>query len=63
MGHTRLQGRTLGYAPMACMMVILDNTVEEEESDAIKRGKENSTGEAKIEGWIGQLEGERTKSY
>ena len=47
-------------APMACMMVILDNTVEEEESDAIKKGKENSTGEANIEGWIGQEE-ERTK--
>ena len=27
---------------MACMMVILDNTVEEEKSDAIKKGKENS---------------------
>ena len=62
MGHTRLQGRTLGYAPVAFMMVILDNTVEEEESHATKIGKKNSTGEANIEVWIGQ-EGERTKSY
>ena len=58
MGHTRLQGRTLGYAPVTFMMVILDNTVEEEEeeSHATRKGKENSTGEAKIV-WIGQ-EGE-----
>ena len=60
MGHTRLQGRTLGYTPVAFMMVILDNTVDEEESDATR--KDNSTEEANIEGWLGQ-EGEQTKSY
>ena len=62
MGHTRLRGRTLGYAPVAFMMVILDNTVDEEESDATRKGKDDSTEEANIEGWLGQ-EGEQTKSY
>ena len=73
MGHTRLQGRTrtertleasiedryvqVGYAPAAFLVVILDTTAEEEESDATKKGHENSTEENRIRGWIGQ-EGE-----
>ena len=40
-------------------MVILDTTLEEEESDATKKGQENSTEETRIEGRIG----ERRKSY
>ena len=43
-------------------MIILDTTAEEEESDASKKGQENSTEENQIGGWIGQ-EGERKKSY
>ena len=43
-------------------MIILDTTAEEEESDATKKGQENSTEENQIGGWIGQ-EGERMKSY
>ena len=43
-------------------MIILDTTAEEEESDATKKGHENSTEENQIGGWIGQ-EGERSKSY
>ena len=39
-----------------------DTIAEEEESDATKKGQENSTEEARIGGWIGQ-EGERRKSY
>ena len=57
MGHTRLQGRArrerilvttegsngqVGCAPVAFLMVILDKTVAEEESDATeKEGQEN----------------------
>ena len=43
-------------------MVILNTTAEEEESDATKKGQENSTEENRIGGRIGQ-EGERRKSY
>ena len=43
-------------------MIILDTTAEEEESDATKKGQDNSTGENQIGGWIGQ-EGERRKIY
>ena len=43
-------------------MITLDTTAEEEESDATKKGQENSTEENQIGGWIGQ-EGERRKSY
>ena len=43
-------------------MVILDTTAEEEESDATKKGQENSTEDNQIGGRIGQ-EGERRKSY
>ena len=43
-------------------MVILDTTAEEEESDATKKGQENSTEDNRIGGRIGQ-EGERRKSY
>ena len=33
----------VGYAPAAFLVVILDTTAEEEESDATKKGQENST--------------------
>ncbi len=46
----------VGYAPAAFLVVIIDTT--EEESDATKKGQENSTEENRI----GQ-EGERRKSY
>ena len=49
---------TTGYAPAAFLVVILDTAEEEEESDATKKGLENSTEENRI----GQ-EGERRKSY
>ena len=73
MGHTRFQGEhtenehwrlvedrngQVGYAPAAFLVVILDTTAEEEESDATKKGQANSTEENRI----GQ-EGERRKSY
>ena len=48
----------LGYAPAGFLVVILDTTAEEQESDATKTGQENSTEENRI----GQ-EGERRKSY
>ena len=48
----------LGYAPAGFLVVILDTTAEEQESDATKKGQENSTEENRI----GQ-EGERRKSY
>ena len=48
----------VGYAPAAFLVVILDTAEEEEESDATKKGQENSTEENRI----GQ-EGERRKSY
>ena len=51
-----------GYAPAAFLEIILDTTAEEEESDATKKGQENSTEENQIGGWIGQ-EGEQRKSY
>ena len=44
------------------MMVILDNTVYEVESDPTKKGQANSTHATRIVGWIG-LEGEQSKSY
>ena len=47
---------------MAFLVVILYTTVQDEESDATKKGQENSTEEQRIEGWNGQ-EGERRKSY
>ena len=52
----------VGYAPAAFLMVILDTTAEEEESDATKKGQENSTEDNHIGERIGQ-EGERRKSY
>ena len=52
----------VGYAPAAFLMVILDTTAEEKESDATKKGQENSTEDNPIGGRIGQ-EGERRKSY
>ena len=52
----------VGYPPAAFLLVILDTTAEEEESDAIKKGQENSTEDNQIGGRIGQ-EGERRKSY
>ena len=48
----------VGYAPAGFLLVILDTTAEEQESDATKKGLENSTEENRI----GQ-EGERRKSY
>ena len=55
-----VQDRTgrVGYAPAGFLVVILDTTTEEQESDATKKGQENSTEENRI----GQ-EGERRKSY
>ena len=47
----------VGYAPAAFLVVILDTTAEEEESDATKKGQENSTEDNQIGGRIGQ-EGE-----
>ena len=52
----------VGYAPAAFLVVILDTTAKEEESDATKKGQEKSTEENRIGGRIGQ-EGERRKSY
>ena len=40
----------VGYAPAAFLVVILDMTAEEEESDATKKGQENSTEENQIGG-------------
>ena len=48
----------VGYAPAGFLVVIIDTTAEEQESDATKKGQENSTEENRI----GQ-EGERRKSY
>ena len=55
-----VQDRTgqVGYAPAGFLVVILDTTQEEQESDTTKKGQENSTEENRI----GQ-EGERRKSY
>ena len=55
-----VQNRTgqVGYAPAGFLVVILDTTTEEQESDTTKKGQENST----EKNWIGQ-EGERRKSY
>ena len=50
----------VGYAPAAFLVFILDTTVEEEESDATKKGQENSTEDKLIGGRIEQ-EGERRK--
>ena len=52
----------VGYAPAAFLVITIDTTAEEEESDATKKGQENSTEENQTVGWIGQ-EGERRKSY
>ena len=52
----------VGYAPAEFLVIILDTTAEEDESDVTKKGQENSTEENQIGGWIGQ-EGERRKSY
>ena len=48
----------VGYAPAGFLVVILDTTAEEQESDATKKGQENSTEENRI-----RQEGERRKSY
>ena len=72
-GHTEnenwslVQDRTgqVGYVPAGFLVVILDTTTEEQESDTTKKGQENSTEENRIgqeENRIGQ-EGERRKSY
>ena len=55
-----VQDRTgqVGYAPAGFLVVILDKTTEEQESDTTKKGQENRTEENRI----GQ-EGERRKSY
>ena len=52
----------VGYAPAAFLVVILDTTADEEESDATKKGQESSAEENRIGGMTGQ-EGERRKSY
>ena len=44
----------VGYAPSAFLVIILDTTAEEEESDATKKGHEYSTDENRNGGWIGQ---------
>ena len=55
-----VQDRTgqVGYVPAGFLVVILDTTTGEQESDTTKKGQENSTEENRI----GQ-EGERRKSY
>ena len=55
-----VQNRTgqVGYVPAGFLVVILDTTTEEQESDTTKKGQENSIEENRI----GQ-EGERRKSY
>ena len=55
-----VQDRTgqVGYVPAGFLVVILDTTTEEQESDTTKKGQANSTEENRI----GQ-EGERRKSY
>ena len=55
-----VQDRTgqVGYVPAGFLVVIVDTTTEEHESDTTKKGQENSTEENRI----GQ-EGERRKSY
>ena len=55
-----VQDRTgqVGYVPAGFLVVILDTTTEEQESDTTKKGQENSTEENRI----GQ-EGEGRKSY
>ena len=57
--HTNGQ---VGYAPAAFLVVILDTTIEKEESDSTKKGQENGTEENRNGRWVGQ-EGERRKSY
>ena len=52
----------VGYAPAEFLVIILNTTAEDEESDATKKGQENSTEENQIGGWVGQ-EGERRNSY
>ena len=52
----------VGYVAAAFLVVILDTTAEEEETDATKKGQENSTAENRNGGRIGQ-EGERRKNY
>ena len=47
----------VGYAPAGFLVVILDTTAEEQESDATKKGQENSTEENRI-----GREGERMKA-
>ena len=49
----------VGYAPAAFLVVILDTTAEEEESDATKKGQENSTEDNQIGGRIGRKEQRR----
>ena len=73
-GHTRFHAENehwrlvedrngqVGYALAAFLVVILDTTAEEEESDATKKGQDNSTEENRIGGMTGQ-EGERRNSY
>ena len=39
----------VGYAPAGSMVVILDTTAEEQESDATKKGQETSTEETGLD--------------
>ena len=48
----------VGYAPAAFLMVILDTTAEEQESDATKKGQENSTEETRLEEGLDRRENE-----
>ena len=52
----------VGYVPVACLMIIVDETVQEEECDRTrKEGQENNTDGTKI--GEGRQGGERRKSY
>ena len=42
------------YAPVSFLMAIIDTIIEEEESDATKKGQETGIDENRIGGWIGQ---------
>ena len=53
----------VGYVPVAYLMIIIDETLHEEESDTTrKEGHEKRTDGTKIGGEMGQG-GERRKSY
>ncbi len=53
----------MGHVPVACLMIIIDETRQEEESDKIrKEGHEKGTDGTKIGGQWGQ-DGQRRKKY